>query len=355
MKRIQTPYRLFLLLWRSRAGSALAGFTLATTPARVAVTPSSRPFPSIKPLKSASFPKGRPMKVELTSPKDVDIQLIDMLTDTAIVHWQNGVVKGDASCGIFEGVEYCYSGYSGWPGNPEMSTSTSMEPPTGMSKCSPSDIRPGRLMEYSWEAPQTVWMPGKGNLIRPSSKMMWWRWEPFPPKKNVLVNLEADSDVDIEHHGTRPSWRGSGSTAQPLRPCLDSALAATFDYEGMTLSYSGFNGVDGQVGNEFIQIDGVLTQPLTVKAFAYAAGTAKVTYSWGPKDEDTNASAPADGTTTPADGNSTSSTTPDPALLRGQHGLRQWNQHVHHSAGVHRSERPMRCGSRGCQRRKVVV
>ena len=60
--------------------------------------------------------------------------------------------------------------------------------------------------------------------------------------------------------------------------------------------------MNGHLGHEFIKIEGELTQPLTVKAFAYAGGTAKVTYSWGPKSEDTDASAATDDTSTPVAG-----------------------------------------------------
>ena len=122
------------------------------------------------------------------------------------------------------------------------------------------------------------------------------------------MNLESDADVDIEiYHGDKAivAWK-CASKPSHSSPCLDSMFAATVDYEGMTLSYSGFNGVNGQAGHEFIKIEGKLTQPLTVKAFAYAAGTAKVTYSWGPN-------ADANGTSAPAAGDSTPSNTPDPA------------------------------------------
>jgi hypothetical protein len=88
--------------------------------------------------------------------------------------------------------------------------------------------------------------------------------------------------------------------------CLASGVEASVDYEGMTIQYSGWNGVDGKKGHEFVKIDGKLTQPLTIKAFAFKAGTATVNYSWGPKAD----TAPA----TPA---TPSSSTPDPASYCG--------------------------------------
>ena len=184
-------------------------------------------------------------------------------------------------------------------------------------------------VEYSWEAPADCVDAGSGEFDQTLVKNDVVEVGTIPAgKENVRVNLEADSDVDIEiYHGDKAivAWQ-CANKPNHSDPCLDSGEAATVDYEGMTLSYSGFNGVGG-TRHEFIQIDGALTQPLTVKAFAYSAGTAKVEYSWGPKDEDIDASAqvdvtttpvdattaPVDGLTAPADGDITSSTTPDPA------------------------------------------
>ena len=52
--------------------------------------------------------------VNLTSPVDVDIQLVDTNSGTKIVDWQGGLLAGSGkACKTFGGVQYCYSGYNG--------------------------------------------------------------------------------------------------------------------------------------------------------------------------------------------------------------------------------------------------
>ena len=61
-------------------------------------------------------------------------------------------------------------------------------------------------------------------------------------KENVRVNLEADSDVDIEiYHGDKAEAWQCANKPSHSDPCLDSGEAATVDWEHS--SYSGFNGV----------------------------------------------------------------------------------------------------------------
>ena len=52
------------------------------------------------------------------------------------------------------------------------------------------------------------------------------------------------------------------------------------DYQGMSIAYSGYNGVNFQLGNEYITISGKTTVPILMEAYAYKAGTASVAYSW---------------------------------------------------------------------------
>jgi hypothetical protein len=49
----------------------------------------------------------------------------------------------------------------------------------------------------------------------------------------------------------------------------------------MTVRYSGYNGDGSNLGREYIIIEGVVSTDLTMKAFGYKAGTAKVDYFWG--------------------------------------------------------------------------
>lgn len=54
----------------------------------------------------------------------------------------------------------------------------------------------------------------------------------------------------------------------------------TAKYDGMTVSYSGYEGVDGQPGKEWITITGETSTALEMKAFAFEAGDALVEYEW---------------------------------------------------------------------------
>ena len=51
-------------------------------------------------------------------------------------------------------------------------------------------------------------------------------------------------------------------------------------YKGMRVGYSGYGGVAGKPGKEYITIEGETTTSLMMKAYAFQAGVAVVDYSW---------------------------------------------------------------------------
>ena len=52
--------------------------------------------------------------IQLSSDKDVDVQLIDKTTGHQIIAWPNGDLNAPTEgCTTYESVEYCYSGYNG--------------------------------------------------------------------------------------------------------------------------------------------------------------------------------------------------------------------------------------------------
>merc|ERR1712232_219369 len=63
--------------------------------------------------------------------------------------------------------------------------------------------------------------------------------------------------------------------------CLDTSYKKSIKYAGATIEYSGYNGQNGNLGREYIKIKGKSAEALTIQAYAYRAGTAKVDYSWG--------------------------------------------------------------------------
>ncbi|GMI42364.1 hypothetical protein TrCOL_g3935, partial [Triparma columacea] len=51
-------------------------------------------------------------------------------------------------------------------------------------------------------------------------------------------------------------------------------------YEDVKYGYSGYEGVGGVKGNEFLQLTGVTNRPLKMGAFGFAAGTFNVEYEY---------------------------------------------------------------------------
>merc|ERR1711939_1167300 len=101
---------------------------------------------------------------------------------------------------------------------------------------------------------------------------------------NVWVKLRTDKDVDAElwaHDGKREiaivAWRVGK---------IDSPTAASIKYAGGLIKYSGHNGIKSKngalnFGHEDIQIVGKAKVPFEMRAFAFEAGVAHITYSWG--------------------------------------------------------------------------
>merc|ERR1711966_296679 len=106
-------------------------------------------------------------------------------------------------------------------------------------------------------------------------------------QRNVVVRLRSPKDVDaglwtITKHRKRQiaiiAWRIGK---------IDSPGAASLNYAGAVIKYSGYNGISSKngalnFGHEDIRIVGKAKKPFMMTAFAYEAGTANIEYSWGP-------------------------------------------------------------------------
>ena len=238
------------------------------------------------------------LHIKLTSPVDVDIQLEDVETGTQIVNYEGGLLSGHGhGCTDYQGLEYCYSGYNGdgsGSGHEYIKIAGTTNRPVKMFAYG---YAPGNaLVEYSWDAPTDCVDAGVGEEFNQEmAKDNLALVGTIPTgKENVEVKLTSDKDLDIEiYHGDKVIVAYQCKQKTPhFENCLASGVEASVDYEGMTIQYSGWNGVDGKKGHEFVKIEGKLTQPLTIKAFAFEAGTATVNYSWGPK-ADTAPATPA--------------------------------------------------------------
>merc|ERR1712139_39415 len=101
---------------------------------------------------------------------------------------------------------------------------------------------------------------------------------------DVFVKLRTDRDVDAE------LWTATGKRELALVAWrvgkISSPTSAQLKYAGGLIKYSGYNGVKStngalNFGHEDIQIVGKSKSAFVMKAFAFEAGTAKITYSWG--------------------------------------------------------------------------
>merc|ERR1712144_181761 len=107
-------------------------------------------------------------------------------------------------------------------------------------------------------------------------------------QNNVEVTLKTKKDVDLEVWGPQGkiaivAWDCANHNKIHKTPtkCLDTSYKKSIKYAGATIEYSGYNGQNGNLGHEYVKIKGKSAEPLTIQAYAYRAGTAKVDYSWG--------------------------------------------------------------------------
>ena len=95
-------------------------------------------------------------------------------------------------------------------------------------------------------------------------------------KTGVSIALRSDEDVDIQLYDK--------ATGDPLVQWPDGALnganVASTTYDGLTITYSGYNGDGTGLGHEYIRLTGTTNRTLVMKAFGYAAGYATVDYAW---------------------------------------------------------------------------
>ena len=95
---------------------------------------------------------------------------------------------------------------------------------------------------------------------------------------NLSINLTAVADLDIE------LWDGNvfvvGWEANGNRAIIHGETQTTGDYNDVTITWTGWNGVDGNLGSESITIAGTTKNTFIMKAFGYEGGSVKVDYSW---------------------------------------------------------------------------
>jgi hypothetical protein len=83
----------------------------------------------------------------------------------------------------------------------------------------------------------------------------------------LSIVLESDSDLDINIYELKSGvkskrlvgWCGQAGCDMGY---ASQSFAERFAYKGMGIGYSGFNGVEGKLGKEYINITGSTTIPV---------------------------------------------------------------------------------------------
>lgn len=242
-----------------------------------------------------TIPEGkRNIFVELRSPADVDIQLVDLRTGTIVVGWPDGILNGDsAEQSSYGGNLVRYSGYNGVDGELGYEYIEIQGDLRRSFELRAYGYAAGSAeVTYGWEAAEDCEDGGSGSFNQPVAQNQMTVVGTIPAgKANVMVELESlngrDIDVQLYHGSTKlVVWDPNNQHGLLHGPGREST-----QYRSMTLTYSGYNGRSGNPGLEFIRVDGTTTVPLTVKVFGYESGTAEVRYAWGTQESSTTASS----------------------------------------------------------------
>ncbi|CAA6800912.1 MAG: Unknown protein [uncultured Sulfurovum sp.] len=228
-----------------------------------------------------TIPEGiQGLRVELTSDMDVDIRLYGQ-NDDKIVHWPYGILHlSYEQTDTYQGVSVTYSGYNGVNGQKghefiEVSGST----PTSMTMKA-FGYRAGYAnVNYSWTGKDNCngSENGRGHFEQEISHEAISLVGTIPPYiDNLEINLTSETDIDIQLYGED----GTAIVKWPAG-LLNGARVQEIHYHGMHIEWSGYNGLGGEQGHEYIRIYGLTTETLTMKVYGYQAGFADVDYSWG--------------------------------------------------------------------------
>jgi hypothetical protein len=223
--------------------------------------------------------------ISLKSDEDVDIRLYDA-NGKKIVHWPNGILNGDGKGTTnYNGVTIEYSGYNGdgtGLGHEYIKITGTTQNDFIMKAFG---YKAGYAkVDYSWAGKancsdsSTPSASGSGDFEQQIVQEDIVKVGDIPPKvNNLYITLKSDEDVDIQLYdkddGTKIIVWPDG--------ILNDYNKQTTDYKGMQIEWSGYNGDGTNLGHEYIKITGETTCNLTMKAYGYKAGYAKVHYEWG--------------------------------------------------------------------------
>jgi len=238
------------------------------------------------------------VRIELQSPSDVDIQLVDQETGFKIIAYPDGLLGGDdgnaQACATWNDVQYCYSGWDGdqtpsGKGNEWITVTGDTNRPLTMKAF--GYAAGNALVRYSWAKKPDCVDQGSGSFTQSIERNATVDVGVIPSgKTNLKIELSSDKDVDIQLFDDNVPivmWDNDETAL------LFGEGRGTTTYKNMVITYSGYNGDGTNYGNEFITVKGEVTTPLTMKAFGYAAGEAQVDYAWGLSDGELDAAGGA--------------------------------------------------------------
>ena len=97
--------------------------------------------------------------------------------------------------------------------------------------------------------------------------------------KGLKIYLISDKDLDIRLYGSN-----NDKVVHWPNGILRQATEETKSYKGVYVTYSGYNGMDGKKGHEFIKVIGTVPTTMKMKVFGFSEGYATVNYSWTGKE-----------------------------------------------------------------------
>lgn len=254
------------------------------------------------------------LKIQLSTNGDVDIILYDYENITsfregeAVIRWCEAEQVSDSryNCGglgqqpevetmDYRGSTFKYSGYNGvtGPGDEYVEVSVGATPAIMTIAAYAYDDGEGTV-SYSYTGLDTPCCQGKPNACGGSFRTSVAEGEvtqlgQIPRgKKDLRVSLDALVDIDIQLYNAEMTGTFSEGEAIVAYCELDSCnygditAAAVIEksYNGMQLEYSGWNGVRGYPGSEYIQITGETTRILSMGLLGFQAGSARVDYTY---------------------------------------------------------------------------
>jgi len=96
---------------------------------------------------------------------------------------------------------------------------------------------------------------------------------------HLEINLTSANDLDIELWDEKTfvvGWQANGRNSLIYRSTPVSGL-----YNGVRIAWSGWDGVNGHKGDEYIRISGTTQNAFLMKVYGYQRGAVDVDYRWG--------------------------------------------------------------------------